>query len=297
VLEDRDLPPIFHVADKSSVRAQNHFYTAIVVRLVAIIAAGAFGLATWKLDNKSADWAGVLATFSFLTAVLVESYLLKTRPERTWYEGRAAAESVKTLSWRYAVGGEPFSIGEHSDRQIEELFLRQVDEIINALKNLNISAPASTGQQITDSMRRVRLEPLNERKRSYEMGRVSEQQAWYQRQTKWNDTRATRWTQAIVSVEIIGLVAALMKAAGIVEGDLLIFAGVVIAAMAAWLQTKQHRALATAYGITALELASVRSKIKWQENERDWGKFVNNAEEAFSREHTLWRASRGAESI
>ena len=100
-----------------------------------------------------------------------------------------------------------------------------------------------------------------------------------------------------MSVEIIGLVAALMKAAGIVEGDLLIFAGVVIAAMAAWLQTKQHRALATAYGITALELASVRSKIKWQENERDWGKFVNNAEEAFSREHTLWRASRGAESI
>jgi hypothetical protein len=63
------------------------------------------------------------------------------------------------------------------------------------------------------------------------------------------------------------------------------------------LQTKQYRALATAYGITALELASVRTKVQWQQNDNDWAKFVNDAEEAFSREHTLWKASRGVRSI
>jgi hypothetical protein len=82
-----------------------------------------------------------------------------------------------------------------------------------------------------------------------------------------------------------------------VEGDLLIFFGAVVAAMAAWLQTKQYRALATAYGITALELASVRTQVQWQQNDNDWAKFVNDAEEAFSREHTLWKASRGVRSI
>src|SRR5437870_2590734 len=110
-LEDCDLPAIFHVADRSSVRSQKHFLFAVRLRLFAIVAAGAFGLATWKLCENSTDWAGVLATVSFLTAVIVEAYLLKARPERTWYEGRAAAESVRTLTWRYSVGGEPFNIG------------------------------------------------------------------------------------------------------------------------------------------------------------------------------------------
>jgi hypothetical protein len=45
--------------------------------------------------------------------------------------------------------------------------------------------------------------------------------------------------------------------------------------------------LATAYAVTSIELASVRTKIAWQQNEGDWAKFVSDAEEAFSREHTL----------
>ena len=76
-----------------------------------------------------------------------------------------------------------------------------------------------------------------------------------------------------------------------------IFAGAMVAAMTAWLQTKQHRTLATAYTVTALELASVRSRIVHQASEEDWATFVSDAEEAFSREHTLWKASRGVRSI
>lgn len=73
--------------------------------------------------------------------------------------------------------------------------------------------------------------------------------------------------------------------------------GALVAAMTAWLQTKQHRALAAAYGVTALELASMRLKIARQSTESDWARFVADAEEAFSREHTLWKASRGVRSI
>jgi hypothetical protein len=48
---------------------------------------------------------------------------------------------------------------------------------------------------------------------------------------------------------------------------------------------------------TALELASVRSKTAAQNSEVECAKFVSDAEEAFSREHTLWKASRGFGSI
>ena len=296
-LDDRNLPPIFQAADASSLAGQSQFLNAVAIRLIGIILAGAFGLATWKTDQTAADWAGILAALCFFVAVLVELYLLKTRPERTWYEGRAAAESVKTLSWRYSVGGEPFNIDGTSDRDIEKLFLEQLDAVINELKDLNISLPSAGGRQITDIMRQLRSKSLDERKRTYEEGRVAQQQEWYQRKAKWNDKLATRWTLAVLVAEVIGVVAAVTKAVGFIDGDILIFAGAVVGAMTSWLQTKQHRTLATAYAVTALELASVRTKIEWQKNENDWSKFVNDAEEAFSREHTLWKASRGVQSI
>lgn len=239
----------------------------------------------------------VMAACCFVAALIVELYLYRGKPERTWYEGRAAAESVKTLSWRFAVGGEPFNIGSSSDAKLADLFLEQLKALFDVIKDLDLTPPDSSGEQITQRMRDIRASSLAGRKAAYDRGRVEDQQTWYSRKAMWNKRRAARWTIAMLVVEIAGVVAGILKAVGSIEGDLLILSGVIVATMTAWLQTKQHRTLATAYTVTALELASVRSKIAYQQNEADWAKFVGDAEEAFSREHTLWKASRGVQSI
>src|SRR6266853_2951693 len=126
-LLDADLPPLYHAADKSSTEAQRKFLWATRIRLFGVLAAAFFGLFTWMFGSSPVDWSGVLAASCFAGALVVEGFLYQIKPERTWYEGRAAAESVKTLSWRYAVGGEPFNVGTRPERETEELFLRQVD--------------------------------------------------------------------------------------------------------------------------------------------------------------------------
>jgi hypothetical protein len=146
-------------------------------------------------------------------------------------------------------------------------------------------------------MRAIRAAPLAERKKTYEEDRVGVQQGWYARRAQWNRDRANRWTMAMLVIEALGILAAILKTVGIIQGNLLGFVGAIVAAMTAWLQTKQHRTLAAAYAVTALELASVRSRITHQVSEADWAAFVSDAEEAFSREHTLWKASRGVRSI
>lgn len=296
-ITDADLPPLYQAADASSQEAETWFLNATRIRLLALIAASAFGLATWTFRTSPTDWAGVLAAGCFGLALVVEGYLLKAKPERTWYEGRAAAESVKTLSWRYAVGGEPFNVGLRTEPDVEDLFLKQLDGVLEVVKDLDLTPPTSSGEQISKAMRDVRALPLAERKSIYEHGRVVNQQAWYKKKAAWNKHRAARWTWAMLAVETSGIVAGILKAIGVIQGDLLGFAGASVATMTAWLQTKQHRTLATAYTVTALELASVRSKIIHQNAEADWAKFVNDAEEAFSREHTLWKASRGVRSM
>jgi len=295
-LTEQDLPALYRAADHSSLRAQKWLLRATTIRLVSLLGAGFFGLFVWKSGHSSVDWAGVLAAACFAIAMLVELYLLTSKPERTWYEGRAAAESVKTLSWRYMMRAEPFASEQRSE-ETDKLFLHRLEDVLGVLKDLDLVVNEAIGEQITDAMRAVRAAPLPSRKSLYEEERVCEQQGWYSRKAQWNRDRATWWTIAMLVVEALGILAAILKAVGTIEGDLLGFAGAIVAAMIAWLQTKQHRTLATAYAVTALELASVRSRIAHHVTEVEWAKFVSDAEEAFSREHTLWKASRGVRSV
>jgi hypothetical protein len=296
-LSDRNLPPLYHAADKSSTEAQTRFLWATRVRLFGLLGAASFGLFTWRFGASPVDWSGVLAASCFAVVLVVEGFLYRNKPERTWYEGRAAAESVRTLSWRYAVGGEPFNLAPDAELRVADLFLEQLRSLFEVIRDLDLVAPTSSEAQITRQMRDVRVSPLDERKDVYEHGRVADQQNWYQAKATSNKRQAGRWTLAMLAIEIVGVLFGILKAVGTINGDLLTFSGVIVATMTAWLQTKQYRTLATAYTVTALELASVRSKIPNQRTEAEWAKFVSDAEEAFSREHTLWKASRGVRSI
>ena len=84
----------------------------------------------------------------------------------------------------------------------------------------------------------------------------------------------------------------MLKATGVLRVDLLGLASAVVAGGAAWVQAKQHQTLATAYAVTSQELSTISGQVDWASTEQEWAHFVDQAEEAISREHTLWRASR-----
>jgi SMODS and SLOG-associating 2TM effector domain 3/SMODS and SLOG-associating 2TM effector domain 1 len=291
--KENDLPPLYHATDKSSLDAQSQFLWATRIRLFGVISAALFGLFTWQSSPGGADWAGAVAASSFTLALVAEAFLLKSKPERTWYQARAAAESVKTLSWRFAVGGEPFKVGEVGGPDVSDLFLARLRSIFDVIKDLELGPPTSSEPQITQPMKEVRGLPLVARKTIYETGRVANQQDWYRGRARKNRQLAHWWTMSMLTAETAGIICGIFKAIGTIERDWLSFSGVIVAAIVAWLQAKQYQTLATAYTVTALELASVRSKIADQNTEDEWSTFVSDAEEAFSREHTLWKASRG----
>ena len=64
-----------------------------------------------------------------------------------------------------------------------------------------------------------------------------------------------------------------------------------IAAGTAWVAVKQFSPLASAYSVATKELAVQASKLEMVA-EPEWSLFVADAEEAISREHTTWLASR-----
>ena len=292
-LSSRDMPEVFHTADQSSLSAQARFLTSMRIQLAALAVAAAFGAYTWHWPGTGTDAAALIAACAFAVAGVLRAGSQKRRLERTWYDGRAAAESAKTMAWRYAVGGKPFALesdGSVTDADAE--LHRRLQELPESLRDLEIVPSSEGGRQITPGMRAMRRLPLDRRKEAYATGRIQDQQRWYANKARWNKQRADRWNAILVAVEAAGAVGAVVKATTDVPIDVLPVAAAVVAGATAYLQTKQHDTLASAYTVAYLELASVADLVDAITDEVGWAGFVDEAENAISREHTLWRARR-----
>jgi hypothetical protein len=288
-IAESEFPALFRAADLSAIRGQRRLLTATAFRLSALLAAAVLGgldLITGRVDVAALGAAGTLGV-----ALVTEVFLLTTRPDKQWYEARAAAESAKTLAWRFIVGGQPFGIMDRDEQEAEQLLLYRFGRIVGDLHRY-APLPCLDGRaQVTESMRVARALSLEERKGLYLRGRIEDQRAWYTRRAIQHDRSAIRWSVGLAGLEALGLVAAVLNAAQVFTIDLPGIVGAAAAAGVAWLQTRQHQQLASAYAIAAQELADIASRADWASAEEEWAHFIDEAEEAISREHTMWWAS------
>lgn len=281
-------PALFVAADKASLRGQRDTLRLTAVGLGVLLIGGALGVIQSAFDTALSSFAGVIGAGSFLAAVLLRSYNLTMRPEHDWYNGRALAESAKTLTWRYAVGANPLPIGApEADEVLSQRFL----EILRDVRDVSLEASSSFLDQITPEMRAVRALPLDERRGFYLRERVEDQYRWYASRAQSHSKRA-RWIGVLtLAIECVGGAVAIAKVTGLIEVDLLSFFAALAAAMIAWERARQDTTLSRAYSLAAQELTIIGSLVANQQSEEEWARFVEHAEEAISREHTLWRAS------
>jgi hypothetical protein len=279
-----ELPALYVAADNASIAGQRTYLRLRGAQLICLVAAALAGALTVRMG--SVDVAGVIVGLSFLAALGLQYRLGSESPEKAWYDGRAAAESVKDLAWRYAMKAEPFLSAPDPDA----VFVARLSDMLRDVADLALIAGGP--EQISDWMRSVRKADLETRRQTYIRDRLEDQWLWYKDGTAQSLVMRTRWGRAVSALAVVGAVGGLAKAFGIVEIDLLGLVATSVGAATAWLQTKQHETLAVAYGVTAQELASVRSTASSPMDDESWSTFVNEAEQAISREHTLWRASR-----
>jgi predicted acyl esterase len=286
-LDDSQLPAIFKSADSASLRAQNSALRWSRVRSGAAVAAaigGAFSLVIGTFDV----WAFV-ALIGFVVTFGAELVLAVQPPERRWYLARAGAESVKTLSWRYAVGADPF-FTTLPDVQAEVLFRRRVAQVVRQMSEA-VSLPEGDGSSPTEAMRTVRRAAIAERRTVYLRDRTRAQRDWYSRKARTNGRAAIAWRSTLIVAELVAITLAALRFAGVWDLDLAGVLAAFIGAGAAWLALKQHTTLQSAYALAAAELQKQDASLVASADD-EWSKAVADAEEAISREHTMWLASR-----
>lgn len=285
-LTDEGLPGIWRDADAASQVGQRRTVVLIASKVGGGFVASAGGV--FSLHLGQVDLAAWLVLVGFGVAFLSEvgSWILK--PEATWYNSRAVAESAKTLAWRYAVGADPFPASMSAgDAKVE--FTTRMSSVADQVSMefaFGADEPITTHQ-----MDALRARPFAERRSAYVSGRTLEQHSWYVDKAKDNQRLASTWRLLLVTVEVLALVLASGRVFGGWQIDFAGLLAAMVAGGAAWIAVKQFSPLASAYAVAANELAFQVEKLRTAPEE-NWPLIAADAEEAISREHTTWAASR-----
>jgi len=280
-------PGLYDEADAASNRQQRLYLRLIKGEYALLIAASLFSL--W---SPSMRWyyCAYAVTIAIPFVLLMVRMFMK--PEQGWYQARALAESIKTATWKYMMRAEPFP-GEQRDQESRANFRNHLRAILEANRHIGhrFDGAAATGEQVTEAMETVRDADLADRVSLYLDKRVNEQRAWYALKSGLNKKWARR---AIFACSILYAGAAGVVIARIalptwqfVHPEPLLVSAT---ALIGWMQIKKFNELAASYGLTAHEIGIIKSRSGDCVNEETFAEFVDDAELAFSREHTQWVA-------
>lgn len=280
-------PALYDSADESSNDAQWNYLILIRLQYGFLITAAAASL--WfdffRISLIIYIIALLLSTFCLL-------YMSVKKPEKDWYGCRALSESIKTAAWRYMMRAEPFENAAHI-KEVHRKFSEFLKDILdsNGYVRDSISKHPKGGRQITERMDEVRRLDFENRKSTYITQRIEEQREWYLKKVMENRSRFRQWVSVCVFLQGLALILAIVRIQ-YPEGieiwptePVLVMASAVIG----WIQIKKFNELASAYSLTAHEIGIIHARIE-HITEDEFSDFVNEAERAFSREHTQWIA-------
>jgi len=241
----------------------------------------------------------VYAAYAFTIAVsaVLLLYMSIVKPERDWYGARALAESIKTSTWRYMMKAEPF-VDAPSIKTVRTTFRQFLKEILDANSHVRetVSKRPMNGDQITRTMDDVRRKPFVDRKAFYLRYRIQDQRNWYLGKAATNRKWFKIWIGLCIAIQLTLVALAIVR----IYNDQLFSLWpmdplmVLASALVGWVQIKKFNELASAYGLTAHEIGLIETSLNDVDDEIEFSEFVNEAERAFSREHTQWVARQNA---
>lgn len=284
-----EFPALYKSADEASATAQSTFWWTIRAEYFLLFCVAVLS-ATRGLSGLNP------LALTLLLVVLAGLFVFKVykKLDQDWYRCRALAESVKTSTWRFAMRAHPFQDAENIAQPKAE-FRNLLRDILKANQYLAENLQNADADQFTASMIEIRRLPLDERIAYYVANRIDDQRGWYSRKSKANKRAFRFWVVFTIIAYVLAAISLNAEQLGIAAAtyafDPLI---VVVTSAIGWMQMKRHSELMASYNLTAHEIGINRSNSDAVKTEEDFSNFVNEAELAFSREHTQWVARRDA---
>jgi hypothetical protein len=292
-MTENEFPNYYQAADRASISAQSKYLNIIRIDLLAMIIASAFSIYNYQLtESKLIIYiiSGVLLLLSLILSVILQN----KKYEDIWYQGRALAESCKTLTWRFISCSEYFD-SNISLIEAKERFVNRIKGLSKEFNELSkvMDSRILNRQIITEKMVELRSQNTIERMKYYIVHRLEDQKKWYSDKAEYNIGKSNFWFWLIIISQVVALIsiASLIKCPDNNWNFVGLFTTISSSAIS-WLQLKQHQGLKQAYTTAAQELNFIVALSDTIMTDEELSKFVLDSETAISREHTLWLAQR-----
>lgn len=288
-----EYPGLFQASDDASKSAQKRYLQIVALDLFLMMLAAGIAIYNYS-STTSKEIVYIIAGILLLISLVLTIVVLTRKYEDIWYQGRALAESCKTLTWRFMLCSELFE----NSLPLEEAkakFINKLKDIGKEFSDLNreMSAVSLAHPYISKLMLDVRSLSLEERKVYYIDNRITDQKNWYSKKAEWNKGKYILWFFVIIISQALSLISIAYLVLNPSSNWNFVGLFTTLASSAiSWLQLKQHQNLKQAYTTAVLELNYILSLSSSINSESDLAKFVLDSENAISREHTLWIAQR-----
>lgn len=287
-MNDEYYPALYRSASQLSMSSQCSFFRALRWHLVFLVFAAVISV----INSPKAELAIVQALILF-AALACSVYLFAVRPDQQWYSGRAMAESIKTVTWRFISRSEPF---ETSNEEARSHLMQTLKAIVE--QNKHTAKQFSTdldGDQIPEELLNLRQKSFEIRKQFYIDFRIADQQKWYANKASFNRKMAKVFFVALIVTNTIAVICAVTKINFPTAQNWPTDAFIALAAgLLSWMQAKRFSELAASYALAAHEISLIKEQSWHVVTEKEFSSFVGDAENAFSREHTQWIARKDA---
>ena len=131
------------------------------------------------------------------------------------------------------------------------------------------------------------------RKGLYATERINDQINWYEKKSRRNRRLGFTYSILLIVFQVIAALYLIFFESYLKVfklDEIMVFLATAVISI---LELNKHKDLAQSYGLTKTELRFIRSRFGTIKDQNDLNAFVLDAEQAISREHTMWLARRG----
>ena len=291
-LAEKDYPYIYLDSDAASKGAQKRYkiisWSILCVMLICTI----IGCLPEGI-TKDYFYIVKINGYLLLGTAIASTLLFFLEPEKNWYIGRAVSESVKTLSWRYIMRSEPFNIIDEA--LARRNFIERIGDIITEVNKDGFTPKKNERHSdiITQRMENLRKLDFTSRKKEYEVFRIEDQIDWYSKKVISNRNYARLFSSLIIIFQFVAAVYLIFFIDTYKELKLTEIMIFIATSLIAILEMNKYKELHQSYFVTQSELNIIKSKFNTVTDDSELDEFVKEAEQAISREHTMWLARRG----
>lgn len=290
-LDRMAFPAFAEAASISSRRAQSTYKWGIRGCLALMVAASAVSCLDEAFPNGGRTFAAIAATL-FAIDIIAGLVLQNRGYLQRWHGWRAVAESTKSMTWKFAMRAEPYA-----SESGEALFLADLrTTLAERARSIPgaIEAPLPGEEEYPPAPQEWRDRSVGERLAFYLEARVRDQVDWYSAKAQDNG-RADRWSfLVLLGFQGAAFLFGLTRVGLDLPSGPMGFLATLATALMAWTLVQDHPQLQQSYAIAAHELRLVQERSRAVLTEADLARFVADAENAISREHTGWLARRQA---